>query len=209
MMSSSIRVAATIVALVALAMIGACSLTRPAPVKASYLLEPAWPSPAAKAQSGSVRVGAMTVAAPFRGRSFVVRDTDLRFDADFYHEFFVPPAVILADATTQALVRARLFADVTRPGVVADANWVLDGFVGALYGDARDPARPAAVLEITYFLSRDDSGASVPVWTRSYQRRIAFAAGETSAYVAALNTALSEILAELAGDLAAAQLPAK
>ncbi|HQR11512.1 MAG TPA: ABC-type transport auxiliary lipoprotein family protein [Casimicrobiaceae bacterium] len=209
MMSRTNPVATTIVALASLALAGGCSLTRPAPVKASYLLDPSWPAPVARTQPSSVRVGAITVAAPFRGRSFVVRDTDLRYDSDFYHEFFVPPAVIIGDATAQALVRGRVFADVTRPGVVVDSNWVLDGFVGALYGDARDMARPAAVLEITYFLSRDDAGSSTPVWTRAYQRRVAFTAGETSAYVAALNAALSEILAELAKDLAAAQLPAR
>jgi ABC-type uncharacterized transport system auxiliary subunit len=209
MMSRTLRVATTIVALAALALASGCSLTRPAPVKASYLLDPSWPAPVARTQPASVRVGAITVAAPFRGRSFVVRDTDLRFDSDFYHEFFVPPAVIIGDATVQALVRGKVFADVTRPGVVVDANWVLDGFVGALYGDARDMAKPAAVLEITYFLSRDDAGSSTPVWTRVYQRRIAFTASETSAYVAALNVALSEILAELTKDLAAAQLPAR
>jgi len=98
---------------------------------------------------------------------------------------------------------------VTRPGVVIDADWVLDGFVGSLHADARDAAKAAAVLEITYFLSRDDGGASGPVWSRAYAKRVTFAMSSTDAYVAALNTALSEILAELARDLAAAPLPAK
>ncbi len=96
-----------------------------------------------------------------------------------------------------------------RPGVVVDADWVLDGFVGALYADARDAAKPVAVLQITYYLSRDDGGASAPVWSQAYVKRVAFSSSSTGAYVGALNTAFTEILAELTRDLAAVQLPAK
>lgn len=184
-----------------------CSLTRPMPVKASYLLDPAFPAPVAKMQAGTLRVGTVNVGVAFRGRSFVVRDSEFRFDSDFYHEFFVPPGVMIADATAQALARGKVFSLVTRPGAVTDADWVLDGFVGALNADARDATKPAAVLEITYFLSRDNGGATSPVWSRAYAKRVSFPMSNTDAYVAAQNTALSEILAELTRDLAAAQLP--
>jgi cholesterol transport system auxiliary component len=199
--------ATVIVALAALALMSGCSLTRPAPVRDSFLLDPTWPSPATQSRPGSLRMGSVTVAAPFRGRSFVLRVSDLKYDTDFYHEFFVPPGVMIADATAQALARGKVFAVVSRPGVAVDADWVLDGFVGALYGDGRDVANPLAVLQVTYYLSRDDGGASSPVWSHSYGRRVPFAAGSTPSYAAALNTAFSEILAELTRDLAAAQLP--
>jgi cholesterol transport system auxiliary component len=205
----TVRRAAMTVALAALAFAMGCTFTRPAPVKETYLLEPALPAAAARAQAGSLRVGTVNVGAPFRARSFVVRDSELRYDSDFYREFFVPPGVMVADATARALAAAKVFAHVTRPGVTVDATWVLDGFVGALYADARDPAKPAAVLGVTYYLSRDDGGASAPVWSQGYRKRVTFALSSTGAYVDALNTALSEILAELARDLAAAELPAK
>ena len=203
------RRATLVLALSAAMFVAGCSLTRPALVKQTYLLDPRLPAPAAKMQAGTLRMGTVNVAAPFRGRSFVVRDSEFVFDSDFYHEFFVAPGVMIADATAQALVRGKVFTVVTRPGVVVDADWVLDGFVGALHADARDAAKPAAVLEVTYFLSRDDGGASAPVWSRAYAKRIAFATSSTDAYVTALNTALSEILAELARDLAAVQLPTR
>jgi cholesterol transport system auxiliary component len=203
------RHAAVIAVLATLALTSACSFTRSAPVKDSYLLDPTWPAPAAKPQPGSLRMGAVTVAAPFRGRSFVLRDAELKYDTDFYHEFFVPPGVMIADATAQALARSKVFEVVSRPGVNVDADWVLDGFVGALYGDGRDAAKPMAVLQITYYLSRDDGGASSPVWSHTYAKRVPFAAGSTGPFVAALNTAFSEILAELTRDLAVVSLPAK
>ena len=45
-------------------------------------------------------------------------------------------------------------------GVVADADWVLEAFVDRLYGDGRVTAKPVAVLSITYFLRRADSGTA-------------------------------------------------
>jgi cholesterol transport system auxiliary component len=200
---------ALIAALAAVALTGGCSFTRPATVKDSYLLQPALPEPAATTQSGSLRVGTVNVGAPFRGRGFVVRESEFKFESDFYHEFFVPPGIMIADSTARALARGKVFVDVTRPGVVADADWVLDGFVGALYADARDAAKPLAVLQVTYYLSRDDGGASAPAWSHPYFKRVALTSTSTEAYVSALNTAFSEILAELVRDLAAAQLPAK
>jgi cholesterol transport system auxiliary component len=203
------RLAALFVVLSAAAFVTGCSFSRPAPVKDSYLLEPALPEPVAKAQSGSLRIGTVNVGAAFRGRSFVFREAEFKFDSDFYHEFFVPPGVMIADTTARALTRSKVFADATRPGVAVDATWVLDGFVGALYADARDAAKPEAVFQITYYLSRDDGGASAPVWSHAYVKRVAFSSSNTGAYVSALNGAFTEILAELTRDLAAAQLPAQ
>ncbi len=187
-----------------LALVAGCSVTRSPLVKETFVLEPAAPPAAAKSQPGLLRVGTVTVSAPFRGRSFVFRESDLKFETDFYREFLVAPAANIGEATARALGAAKTFTAVAPAGVAADPAWVLDGFVDALYGDARDTAKPAAVLSITYFLRRGDAG--VPVWSRRYERRQPFTAGSSSAYVSALNTALGDILAELARDLSALDL---
>jgi len=207
--NDAVRRAVVIVALSAAALVAGCSFTRPAPVKESYLLEPALPEPAAGAKAASLRVGTVSVSAPFRGRSFVVRESEFKFESDFYREFFVPPGVMVAESTARALARGKVFADVTRPGVVVDTDWVLDAFVGALYADARDAGKAEAVMQVTYYLSRDDGGSSAPVWSHAYIKRVAFTSTNTGAYVSALNSAFSEILSDLIRDLAAAELPAK
>jgi cholesterol transport system auxiliary component len=201
-------IASLTLAAAAVLLVAGCSLTRPSPVKATYLLEPKAPAAAARSQTGTLRMGTINVAAPFRGRSFVLRESGLRYESDFYNEFFVPPGVNIADATSRALTQSRVFTAVAPPGSGGDAEWVLDGFVGSLYGDGRDPAQPKAVLAITYYLSRGASGTITPFWSRNYERQVGFTAGDTNSYVEALNTALSEILADLARDLSSVSLPA-
>jgi len=196
-------------ALVAIAAIvlASCALNRPAPVKQQYLLDPPPPAAVAKSQSTSVRVGTINVAAPFRGRSFVLREADLRYEIDYYNEFLVPPTTMLSELTARALERSKAFARVVPPGYSADADWLLDGFVSALYGDERDGKKVSADVAISYYLFQSSGGSGMPVWTHDYEKHIPVAA-TTEAYAAALNTAFGEIFAELARDLAAADLRA-
>ncbi len=194
-----------LVAIAAIVLAG-CSLSRPAPVKQQYLLDPPAPAAVAKSQPTSVRIGNVNVAAPFRGRSFVLREADLRYETDYYNEFLVPPATMLTELTGRALERSKAFSRVVPPGYSADADWVLDGFVSSLYGDERDGKKVSADVTVSYFLFQSGGGSGMPVWTRDYQKHVPLAASTTEAYAAALNTAFGEIFAELARDLAAADL---
>jgi hypothetical protein len=90
--------------------------------------------------------------------------------------------------------------------VVVDPDWLLEGFVDALYGDARNVDKPVAVLTIRYFLSPATGAAGVPIWSKTYERRVPFTPGSAEAYVTALNTAFGDVLAELARDLSALTL---
>ncbi|MEO8304041.1 MAG: hypothetical protein ABI724_07970 [Betaproteobacteria bacterium] len=206
-----IRRALVAVALFATAAaLASCGFSRPSPVKRAFLLDPTPPAAAAVAKPVSVRVGVVNVAAPFRGKAFVYRDTDLRYDADFYYEFFVAPASMLSEATAKALVAANVFRRIVPFGAVADdGDYVLDGFVSELYGDTRNASAPEAVLTIAYYLSPTNVAAPGVIWTREYQKRVAATGKGPEAMARAWNTALTAILAELTRDLAAAELPAR
>ena len=197
--------------IVVAAMLTACSFTRPSPVKRTYLLEPVVPPAAGVQKPGTLRIGALAVAAPFRGRQLVYRSDELSYEADFYSEFFVAPAAMLSEATARALGSANLFKRVIPPGAAPeDGDYVLDGFVNELYGDARDPAKPAAALSITYYLSvlNPASGPSV-IWSREYRQRVPISGTNPDSVVRAWNTALTSILADLARDLSTTNLPQK
>ena len=84
---------------------------------------------------------------------------------------------------------------------------MLDGFASELYGDLRDPAKPVAAIAITYYLSPANALAPTVLWTREYRQRAPVADATPDAFARAWNAALSAILADLARDLAAAELP--
>jgi uncharacterized lipoprotein YmbA len=192
------------------ALLAACTLSTPAPIKHMYLLEAAAPPPAAVQKIASLRIGAIAVAAPFRGKALVYRRNDISYEADFYSEYFVAPAAMLGEATARALTAANVFRRVIPPGAAPDdGEYVLDGFVTELYGDVREAARPAAVITATFYLSTANTATPNVVWSREYRQRVPVGDGSTDALARASNIALSAVLADLARDLAAAQLPKK
>jgi hypothetical protein len=191
---------ASIVALSAT--LASCSITRPTPVKQMYLLEPPAAAAASATSPLNARVGTVTVAAPYRDRTFVVREAEGRFESDFYHEYVVAPAPMIAEAVARSLAEARVFARVIPPGAPPEAELTIDAFVGALYADNRDPKAPAAELAITFYVSRTDRGLA-PVWSKEYRKRAPMAAPSAATYVAAQSASLGQILDELARDLAA------
>ena len=207
MKSSPLRARLALAVVAATVVVAGCSVTRPAPVKGTFLLDPPVPAAVAKTQPTALRIGTITVAAPFRGRTFVSREGELRYESDFYNEFLVAPATMIGELTGRALERAKVFALVAPAVSTADADWLLDGFVTSLFVDARDPAKMAAEVEISYYLFRADAGGGMPVWTQTYRQRVPLSATTAQAYAAALNTAFGQIFADLARDLSAANLP--
>jgi hypothetical protein len=201
------RRALLVVAVLAVATaLASCGLSRPSPVKRMFLLEPSAPAVAATTKPLALRIGVVNVAAPFRGRSFVYRDSELKYEADYYDEFFVAPTA-LSDATAKALTAARVFRRVVPYGGLADdGDYTLDGFASELYADIRDPAAPAAVLAITFYLSPAGVLGSSVLWSREYRQRASATGTGPDALAAGLNTAWSAMLADLSRQLAAVKL---
>jgi cholesterol transport system auxiliary component len=207
MIDRMLRSAALLLVAATLAL-SACSLSRPAPVKETYLLEPAMPQAVAKSQPFSVRVAAVNVAAPYRGRNFVYRTGALKYETDFYVEFLVAPAAMFSEQTTRALEAAHVFTRIVPPSSGADADATLEGFVSSLYGETRDTGTlMSADIAITYYLTMSSAGASTPSWSKEYRRHVELPTRTPAGYVTALNQAFGDILGELTRDLAALPVP--
>jgi cholesterol transport system auxiliary component len=187
------------------AALAGCSLTRPAPVKNTFLLDPPLPPAAAASKPSTLRIGTFNVAAPYRDRTFTYRTGDVKFESDFYNEFFVPPGPMIAQATARALASAKAFGRVVPAGTAPeDGDFVLEGFVADLYADTREkPA--AAVVGINFYLTRTTFPSAV-VWWREYRERVPLAASTPEGLAQAWNEALGRVLAALARDLAATPL---
>lgn len=190
---------------------GGCSslVTRESPVKATFLLDPPLPEGVAAAPKSLVlRVGAINVAAPFRGKNFVYRRSELGYQSDYYDEFFVPPSTMLADAIAKGLAAARVFERVVPSGASGnEGDLLLDAFVPEFYGDARG-ASQAAVLRITFYLTPLQALGSAPVWTHEYTQRVNIDGGTGDALAQGLNRAVGGVLRDLSRDLATADFSA-
>ena len=149
------RLSASAIVIALAASIASCSLTRPTPVKQMFLIEAPAPAAAVTPQSPlAARIGTVTVAAPYRDRAFVVREAELRFETDFYHEYVVAPAPMIAEAVANALAQSGAFAKVIPPGAPPEAELTIDAFVGSLHADNRDAKAPTAELAITFYVPR-------------------------------------------------------
>lgn len=186
--------------------LAACSLTRPPVERATFALAPARTAPAAGAPNAVVlKVRPFRVAAPYDGREFLYRRADGQLVADFYHGFAAGPGELVTAAAADWLKTSGRFRAVIEPGISADAPYALEGALLALYGDLRDPQRPAAVLEVQVYLVRAASGREIAL-DRRYRERVPLADGAPAALAKGYNDALANVLAQLERDLGAAAL---
>jgi uncharacterized lipoprotein YmbA len=189
--------------------LAACTLSRPSPVKDTYLLQVTPPTQAATTpQPATLKIGTIAVAAPFRGKVLTYREGELKYETDFYNEFLVSPSAMLTDTASAWLAAARVFHDVLPASANADGDFVLEGFVSEFYGDFRDSGKPAAVIAAKFFLVDNRSLGGVPMWQTELTQRVAISRRNAESVAAGLNTAWSAMLAELTRQLGSVQLPA-
>ena len=195
------------IVVIAAAALAACGFSRPPVERTTYLLTATRDAPAASAAKRvAVKVRPMRAVPLYERKEFVYRVDGERVVSDFYNEFAETPESMLTSAVTAWLKNAGLFASVVEPGVPVDAPYALDGSIVALYGDQRDPGKPASEVAIQFYLVKQRASGPELVYDRVLRSRVDVAAGDARALAAGYNRALAQILAQLERELAALEL---
>ena len=183
----------------ALFALAGCASNKPAAVRQTFLLDVVAPAPGTAAPlPGILLVSSFDVATAFAGKQMVYRFDEHRYQSDFYNEFLVAPRELVGQRALEWLQGARLYETVAPlAGSRAPEALVLRGLVNEMYADVRDPARPAAVLSIQFYISSEQADGR-PVRFAQQLRTVApMADASAAAYAGSLSHALAAILAEL------------
>ena len=148
-------------------------------------------------------VASLRISPRYADRSFVYRTSTAAYEADFYNQFLTAPDSMISEELRKGLAASELFKYVVGPSNPLQPNYVLEGSINALYGDFRDPSRPAAVLEIEVFLYNQDAGVSLQ---KRYEKSVPLSEKSPEALIKGWDQALADIVAALLADLKAVNL---
>jgi cholesterol transport system auxiliary component len=186
---------------VMLACSGCISLSASYPEKHLYVLDVVRlkASHAFPAQNG-LKVNKLRISPAFEGRQFVYRIGDVRYEADFYHEWIRPPNTMLTQQVLNWLTAGGLFHYVVDAASTLNPTHRLEGNVTVLYGDLRDTP-PKAVLGLQFFLIPENTSLAKLVWHRTYREEVNVPEKSPNELAKGWNEALRRILSDLEKDL--------
>lgn len=177
--------------------LSACSLPkRPALDTASWMVAPERTGTPYKPRTDLwLKMGPVTTASPFDGKSLVYRLGDQRYEKDFYNIYSSLPNEMIGSATRQWLNSAQVFSMTVGQGNSFFPYYVLQTSVEEFYGDYR--VRPEAVVTVEFFLTATDPKKLNPVIGKNrYTKRVALKDNTPQALVLGQQEALAQILKE-------------
>jgi cholesterol transport system auxiliary component len=186
--------------LLVLLLAGCVSLSQNPPEKRYFALEVVREGNAMPRLPGAMLDVRRFRASPSLGRELVYRESEARYESDFYNQWFVAPDVMLTQQTLNWLAAAGLFQYVMDSSASLLPTHILEGTVTALYGDYR--ANPGkAILGLQFVLMHDTAASTEIIWHSQYRKEVEIQKPSPEALVSGWNEALRIILTDLETDL--------
>jgi cholesterol transport system auxiliary component len=182
--------------------LASCSLpTRPPVGPTTWMVAPDRTTAPRQARTDIwLKMGSVSVAPPFDGRSLVYRTGDQRYEKDFYNVYATIPAEMISNAERQWINKANIFSSTVGQSNSLFPYYFLQASVEEFYGDYRK--QPEAVVSIEFFLSATGNGKANPlIGANRYTKRVALKDNTPEALVLGLQEALALILNEYEGQL--------
>ena len=186
---------------------GCLSLEQKYPDKRYFVIEIPSAGQASLAEGDRILlVSNLHISPRYAGTGFVYRTSETAYESDFYNQFLSSPGTMISEELRKGLAAASGFRYIIGPASELTANYVLEGSVNALYGDFRDLNKPAAVLEIEFFLRNENSANPGIALHKRYEKSIPIGHRSPDALAKGWDQALEAIVANLVADLDKAKL---
>ncbi len=182
------------------------TLERSYPDKHFFVLDVGDVKPVDAARQGVLQISSVRVSPRYEGKNFTYRLSDTSYESDFYNEFLIAPATMIAEELVKGLTRADLFPYVIDSSSQLSPTHTLEAAVNALYGDFRDSSAPKAVMEMEFFISKETDGKTEILMQKQYSKSVTLQARSPDALVKGWDQDLEAILADLVADLKAGNL---
>ncbi len=141
------------------------------------------------------------VAPGFDSKAFITKLDQGRVEADFHHQFFLPPGEMLTLQVRAWLTNANLFTHVTDLGSLLAPDLILESVVSVLALDASG-ATPKAALALQFLLLSPGQDRSAAVLLqRDYRSEVDLERISPWNLVQGWNKALESILTDFEADL--------
>ncbi len=191
------------VTLIAVASTAGC-FRREYPTKRQYVVNVERGGAPRTPGNGVLRLRPVTATTQYDRKSLVYRTGELTYVDDFYNAFYVPPARMIAAVASEWLADSGLFAAVVDAGSIAQADYLLELELSALYVDRRDEKAHASVAGIKATLLAVGRSSPHALFEKRYVASKPCSARNGDAYDEAWGAALASGLAELEDEIAKA-----
>jgi len=180
---------------------GCLNLKTGYPAKNSFLLDAKRTDKKGAEQSRVIQVKRFHISPRFKGKGFVYRFEKLKFESDFYNEFFISPDEMITEQVQQWLSESEIFTLVTARNSEPPPDCVLEGRITELYGDFRNGGTPKAVMELKFLLLSANKSPVQILFKKRYRADIPIKEKRSALLATGWNQALEKILNQLEHDL--------
>jgi hypothetical protein len=148
-----------------------------------------------------IQVQSFYISPRYQGKGFVYRFEKLKFESDFYNEFFISPDEMITEQVQRWLSESGDFTVLTARDNEPQPDFVLEGWITELYGDFRNGRTPKAVMELRFLLLSANKSPSQVLFKKQYRSEIPIKEKTSVLLSAGWNQALETILHQFEKDL--------
>lgn len=148
-----------------------------------------------------LQVLAPSIAPQFANTVFVYRTSDIHYQNDFYHVFFIPPSQQIQEILMQYLGNTSFIGQTIDSASPIRAHYMLHSKILALYADYRHRTHPKAIMTIQFTLLKYHQGKMYQLMHLTFSESAPLKQKDSESLVYGWSQDLQKILQKLSTQL--------